>query len=84
MFHIDTTREKLGLSYTLTRDETTPPIFVTMTTRDRPKNIIDMLPMSTGGIDVTRTFDRIDESRGIDADGNFIVADRVTDGVFYR
>lgn len=55
-----------------------------MSVRDRPKDILQMKGVSTGGIDVKRTFELVDESRGIDSEGNFIVTKPVQDGIFQR
>lgn len=55
-----------------------------MSIKDRPKDILQMKPISTGGIDIKRTFELVDESRGIDDEGNFIITKPVQDGIFQR
>lgn len=81
---IDTTREKIGSTFTLNRDESKLPIYVTITTRDRTKSILDMPAKNTSGMNISRTFDLIDESKGIGKDGKFLSATPVKDGKFQK
>ena len=81
---LSTTREKVGISYTLKRDNTAFPLYVTTTIADRPKEIIRLNSYATGGISVSRKFERVDESKWIDEKGEFIVRSDVTDSVFQK
>lgn len=56
-------RDKVGNMITLKRENTTTPLYVFVNVKDRPQSIVNMLPMSVGGIQIRRTFDRIDESQ---------------------
>lgn len=60
---ITSTRSKVGESFTLKRDKNTPSIYVMTRTEDRPKDIFLMKSYSTGGIDMSRTFEFVDETR---------------------
>ena len=60
---IESTREKIGGSFTLKRDDARLPIYITVTTRDRTKSIIDMPPENTLGMNIVRTFELVDESK---------------------
>lgn len=60
---IDSTREKIGRSFTLKRDDPKVPLYITITTRDRTKSIVDMPAATLGGMGVIRTFSRIDETK---------------------
>ena len=64
---ISSTRAKIGASYTLKRDKSSPPLYVTTMVTDRPKDILTLPSYSTGGISITRSFEEIDESRGVDS-----------------
>ncbi len=61
--NIISTRAKAGENFTLKRDKNTLPIYVITRTEDRPKDVFTQKSYSTGGIDMTRTFELIDESR---------------------
>lgn len=41
-------------------------------------------PVSQGGMGISREFERVDESRGIDKDGNYIVAQPVEDATHFE
>ena len=43
---IDTTREKVGSSFSLKRESAKSPLYIIVTTRDRTKSILDMPPKS--------------------------------------
>lgn len=55
-----------------------------MSIKDRPKDILKMKSITAGGIDIKRIFEFVDESRGIDSNGNFIITKPVQDGIFQR
>jgi uncharacterized protein YfaS (alpha-2-macroglobulin family) len=79
-----TSREKLGSSYTLKRDDAKSPLYVTTMISDRPKDITTMAPYSTGGITIVRSFALIDESRWVDEKWNFIVTAPLSDMTFQK
>ncbi len=81
---IVSSRSKVGESFTLKRDKDTPPIYVMTRTEDRPKDILLMKAYSTGGLNMTRTFELIDESRWVDSGGKFLVATPVKDSIFQK
>jgi alpha-2-macroglobulin len=81
---IDSTREKIGRSFTLKRDDPKTPLYITITTRDRTKSIVDMPAKNANGMMMFRTFERVDESKWVDADGDFIGLAPVTDGIFKK
>lgn len=78
------TREKMGNSFSLKRDSGEIPVYITTNVKDIPKDISLMSAYSTGGIQVTRSFARIDESRWVDEHGNFLIAEPVTNGIFEK
>ena len=84
MIQIDTTREKVGSTLTLKRDENKLPLYITITTRDRTKSILDMPAKSTLGMSISRTFELIDESKGIAKDGTFLSATLVKNNTFQK
>lgn len=60
---IRATREKSGNTITLKRDITNIPLYVTTMAFNTLKDITKLPAYTTGGIDVTRSFEEIDESR---------------------
>lgn len=59
-------REKAGKSFSLKRDNSKVPLYITTLIQDKPKDFTSLASYATGGMVVTRTFERIDESRGVD------------------
>lgn len=56
-------RAKIGATISLKRDAAQDPLYVIVNIKDRPKSVVDMPAVHTGGIRISRTFDRIDESK---------------------
>jgi uncharacterized protein YfaS (alpha-2-macroglobulin family) len=52
--------------------------------RDTPLDIAKVAPVSHPDLGVTRVFERVDESKWLDTDGQFVSATPVTDGVFEK
>ena len=77
-------REKIGVSYTLKRDSAKIPLYVTTNISDRPKNMTTMSPYATWGITVNRRFELVDESKGIDEKWEFIVRSLVSPLIFQK
>lgn len=81
---IETSQEKIGESYTLKRNAGGTPLIVTTRIQDVPKDLTKLPAYSTGGIKITRTFDLIDESKGVDTNSTFVSVSPVKDATFKR
>jgi uncharacterized protein YfaS (alpha-2-macroglobulin family) len=77
-------REKIGSSYTLKRALAWVPLIVTTRIQDTPLDITTLPAYGTGGIRVSRTFTRIDESKWVDKDGQFVSMTPVQDMTFQK
>lgn len=80
---VDTTRSKVGDTIEITREAKTPT-FYELIVRDTPADIFTMKPTAKWNIAVSRTFEKIDESRWVDKDGVFIAASPVPDNIFEK
>lgn len=81
---ITSTREKIGDSYTLKRDDKKIPLYVTTIIHDIPKNPVDIEAFATGSITIRRTYEQIDESKWIDESGEFIIKKPITNAIFQK
>ena len=79
-----TSREKSGDKINLKRDDTTHPLYVTITSLERPKDILSLPAYATGGISIDRSFQEIDESRGVSETGEYLYQKPIIDGVFHK
>jgi uncharacterized protein YfaS (alpha-2-macroglobulin family) len=77
---LETTREKVGDSISITQWSSTP-IFYEILQYGTPENIYDTEAQSRG-MQVSRTYERIDESKWLDTNGVFLGATPVTDSIF--
>lgn len=84
MTRLDTTREKVGATLNLKRENAKVPLYVIISTKDRTKDITKMPSVVHPNIRVERQFSLVDESRGSDQQGNFVALKPVTDGVFQK
>lgn len=80
---VETFRSKVGDSIKITREGGTPT-FYEIIAYDLPSDIFSMKPIARGNIEVSRVFEKIDESRWVNAQGVFVAATPVTDGIFER
>jgi alpha-2-macroglobulin len=78
------TREKVGTSYTLRRSGSSNPLIVTTRIQDVARDVTKLPAYSTGGITLTRTFELVDESKGVDRDGNFVSLSPVASDMTFR
>ncbi len=81
---VDVTRDTASDTLTLTRGTGAAPTFYELLQYDAPSDILQMQPTSAYGMEVSRQFERVDESRGIDSDGKWIVTTPVTGAVFQK
>jgi alpha-2-macroglobulin len=81
---ITTNRANIWVSYTLKRNTTKIPLYITTYISDRPKDITTMAAYATWGITIERNFERIDESKWVDEKGGFIVRVPILDRVFQK
>jgi uncharacterized protein YfaS (alpha-2-macroglobulin family) len=78
-----TTRAKVGNSYTLKRDASSSLIVISRV-HDTLSDIKETPAYATGGIDITRNFEEIDESAWVDREGQYQSAKEVKDSTFIR
>lgn len=81
---IEFKRNSLGNSLNIARTATGKALFYEFLQYDVPKNIYDVRPVSGGGMSVNRTFESIDESKGLDASGNWLITQEVKDKKFQK
>ena len=81
---LTSSREKIGVSYTLKRDNMKIPLYITTNISDRPKNMTNMSPYATWGITISRIFELIDESKWTDEEWEFIVRSAVSSQTFQK
>lgn len=81
--HISVSRDKIWDTIKLTR-KWERWTFVEIVQKEVPKDISLVSPYATGGIGIERIFEKIDESKGMTSDGQFLSKSPVTDGVFYK
>jgi alpha-2-macroglobulin len=78
---LSTSRAKIGSGYTLRRDNVSPLILITRV-HDIPRDITTIPAYHTGGIDISRVYELIDEDMWVDRDGQYRQSSLVSDGVF--
>jgi hypothetical protein len=81
---IDVTRDTASDTLSLVRGTGAAPTFYELLQYDVPSDIYQSKPIAAHGMTVSRVFELVDESRGIDADGKWIMTTPVTDAVFQK
>jgi alpha-2-macroglobulin len=81
---IDVARDTVSDKLVFTRERWWVPLFYEILQYDTPSDILQTKSTSAYGMEVSRQFERVDESRGIDSDGKWIVTTPVTDAVFQK
>ncbi len=81
---VDIPRASLGDTLTLSRSASGKSLFYEFIEHDVPSDILTVRPRSSGGMEITRQFDLIDETKWLDEDGNWIISSRVEDGRFQK
>lgn len=81
---IDVTRDTASDILSLTRGTGAAPSFYELLQYDTPSDIFQTKPTSAYGMEVSRQFERVDESRGLDSAGKWIMTTPVTDAVFQK
>lgn len=81
---IEAPRGKMWDEITLTRSSSSMPIYYELLEYSVPDDILSTDPTSNWWMGISREFERVDESRGIDKDGNYISAQSVEDTNFEK
>ncbi len=81
---VDVARDTASDTLSLTRGTGAAPTFYELLQYDVPSDIFQMQPTSARGMTVSRVFESVDESRGIDTDGAWIMTTPITDSIFQK
>ncbi len=81
---VDVPRWKMGDTFTLTRSNTEAPLYYEVLEYNIPDDMLSAPPRSAWGMSVTRTFERIDESRWITKNGEYLGVSPMNDTVFTK
>ena len=81
---VDVARDTASDTLSLTRGTGAAPTFYELLQYDVPSDIFQMQPTSARGMTVSRVFESVDESRGIDTDGEWIMTTPMTDSIFQK
>ncbi|NRH21094.1 hypothetical protein HOO68_03555 [Candidatus Gracilibacteria bacterium] len=83
-YSFETRRSLIGSTLDIKNIEGNSTIYYDISLRDEPLNIFQAPAVSHPEIGVTRIFEKIDESKGIDSNGQFISATPNTNGIFKK
>lgn len=81
---LDIRRDIVGDSIEITRNDSLSPVFYELLEYNTPKDILQMQPKSSGGMYVSRRFEKVDETRGLDSAGNWIITEPLEQRVFKK
>jgi MG2 domain/Bacterial Alpha-2-macroglobulin MG10 domain/Alpha-2-macroglobulin family/A-macroglobulin TED domain/Alpha-2-macroglobulin bait region domain len=83
-YSYDTRRSLVGKTLDISGLSGTGILYYDISLHDEPIDIFAVRPVTHPELSVSRTFEKVDESRGVDGKGQFISANPVTTGIFAK
>jgi hypothetical protein len=81
---VEAPRGKMGDEITFTRGSKNTPLYYEILEYNVPDDIYDTLPRSSLGMSVSREFEKIDETKGISKNGEYLAATPVDEMIFEK